>query len=300
MTNVLTTGGDGFLGSILTSELKEMAFVVRDLQDQSSHFVDITRPFTIASTVSPDLIIHLAGKAHSVPKTPAEEKAFFDVNFEGTRHLCAAIDDLPSRPQAFVFISTVAVYGVDSGDFIDELHPLNGATPYARSKIQAEEYLQQWAADRGITLGILRLPLIAGPTPPGNLGAMIKGIKTGRYLRIGKGNARKSIIMASDIAAIIPKAAEIGGIFNLTDGYHPTFAQLEELIAGQSGKPTPKSIPVGVARLLGWTGDIIGKKFPVNSDTIKKITSNLTFNDSKARKELGWSPRKVLDHFKIA
>lgn len=299
MNSILTTGGDGFLGSILTAEFQRKNFEVQDIQQHGSPFVDITKPFEIPTTVFPHLVVHLAGKAHSIPKRREEEKVFFNVNFTGTRHLCDAIDSLPRKPKAFVFISTVAVYGVNAGDFIGETHPLSGSTPYANSKIQAEEFLQQWAADRGITLAVLRLPLIAGSNPPGNLGAMIKGIKTGRYVRIGKGDARKSIVLASDVAAIIPKAAEVGGIYNLTDGYHPTFAELEELIASQLGKTRPRSIPYSAAKVLGWAGDVLGSKFPVNTDTVKKITSNLTFDDSRARKKLGWSPRKVLDHFKI-
>ena len=44
-------------------------------------------------------------------------------------------------PKALVFISTVAVYGCESGELITEEHPLEGETPYAKSKILAEEYL---------------------------------------------------------------------------------------------------------------------------------------------------------------
>lgn len=299
MISILTTGGDGFLGSILTAEFRRKNFDVQDIQRPGSPFVDITKPFEIPVPVSPHYVVHLAGKAHSVPQTREEEKAFFEVNFKGTRNLCDAIDNLQEKPKAFVFISTVSVYGVDTGDFIDESHALKGSTPYAKSKIQAEEFLQQWAANRGIALVILRLPLIAGVNPPGNLGAMIKGIQTGRYFRIGNGDARKSIVLASDIATIIPKAAEVGGIYHLTDGHHPTFAELEELIASQLDKTRPRSIPYSAAKVLGWTGDVLGSKFPVNTDTIKKITSNLTFDDTRARQKLGWSPRKVLDHFKI-
>lgn len=299
-TNVLFTGGDGFLGTVLSQELPKENFHVQDIQDFSNRFLDITHPFALEITDFPEIVVHLAGKAHTIPKNSEEEKAFFKVNFEGTKNLCAAIDKLSEKPKAFIFISSVSVYGVEVGQRINECHPLNGITSYARSKILAEEFLAEWASDREILLTIFRLPLIAGPNPPGNLGAMVGGIKTGRYFRIGKGTSRKSIVMASDVAKIIPKAAEVGGIYNLTDGYHPSFAELEELIARQLNKPLPKSIPTSAAKMLGWAGDILGKRFPVNSDTIKKITSDLTFDDSKARKALGWTPERVLDEFKIA
>src|SRR5690606_19563932 len=130
--------------------------------------------------------------------------------------------------------------------------------PYAKSKIATENWLIEWCSKHNIRLAILRLPLIAGVNPPGNLKAMIDGIRTGRYFRIGDGSARKSVVLASDVAAIIPKAAEVGGIYNLTDGYHPSFAELELLIANQLGKPVPKTIPMFLAKVLGWTGDIVG------------------------------------------
>src|SRR5690606_10477594 len=114
--------------------------------------------------------------------------------------------------------------GVD----IKEDSPLDGKTPYAESKALAEAWLGKWAGENGVTLGILRLPLIAGPNPPGNLGAMVNGIRLGRYLSVGQANARKSMVWAEDVARIIPVVAERGGVYNLTDGHHPSFSELEE------------------------------------------------------------------------
>ena len=65
-----------------------------------------------------------------------------------------------------------------------------------RSKKKAEEYLTKWCADHDVTLGILRPSLLAGNNAPGNLGAMVDGIKSGKYLSINHGKARKSLLMA--------------------------------------------------------------------------------------------------------
>lgn len=64
----------------------------------------------------------------------------------------------------------------------------------------------------GFSCTIIRPSLIAGVNAPGNLGAMVRGIKTGRYLSINHGKAKKSVLMAEDIARLIPKLAEVGGI----------------------------------------------------------------------------------------
>ena len=96
---------------------------------------------------------------------------------------------------------------------------------------------------------------------------------------------------------IILKASEIGGIYNLTDGNHPDFFELSNAIAKQNRKTNPLNIPFFVAKSIALLGDIIGDKFPLNSIKLKKLTTDLTFDDSKARKVLGWKPNKVIDFY---
>jgi nucleoside-diphosphate-sugar epimerase len=245
-----------------------------------------------------DIVLHLAGKAHSIPKTADEEKVFYDVNLVLTKKLCAALENT-GIPKSFIFISTVAVYGLEAGEGITEETPLYGNTPYALSKIQAEEFMTEWCKKNNVILTILRPSLIAGPNPPGNLGAMINGIKSGKYLNIGGGKARKSVLMVQDIANLIPLVADKGGVYNVCDSEHPTFRDLEETISNQLGKPVPISIPLKLAKLMARFGDLIGNKSPINTDKLDKITKSLTFSNEKAKKELGWEPLNVKVNFKI-
>jgi nucleoside-diphosphate-sugar epimerase len=106
------------------------------------------------------------------------------------------------------------------------------------------------------------------------------------------------MVMAEDVAEIIPKVAEVGGIYNLTDGYHPNFNELSKNIANQLGKQKVTNMPKLVAAGFAKIGDFI-PKFPLNSSKLHKITSDLTFDDNKARLNIGWSPRVVLDAFKL-
>jgi GlcNAc-P-P-Und epimerase len=293
---ILLTGASGFLGSAIKQSLGDLNHELLTVGRDASNEIQADLRSFQGQLPHVDLVVHAAGKAHLVPKTKADEDDFFAVNLEGTRKLCAALEAHP--PQAFVFISTVAVYGLDEGDMIDEAQPLNGTAPYAKSKIEAEQFLQTWCHAKSIKLTVLRLPLIAGPNPPGNLGAMIRGIQSGRYLRIGDGGARKSVVLARDVAAIIPDAAQIGGIYNLTDGYHPSFKELEEAFAQQLGGKTIRRIPMSVARMAGWVGDVVSI-FPINSSKLRKITATLTFADRKARAHLHWRPQNVLQHLAV-
>ena len=298
--NILISGVHGFVGTNIISELKkkytiyglDILFLEKEGVEKTFSWNELDKLPKI------DAVIHLAGKAHSIPKTEAEKQAFFDVNYQRTVNLCKGLEQF-SVPKSFVFISTVAVYGCEFGENITENHPLNGDTPYALSKIQAEQYLTEWCKKNNVILTIFRPSLIAGSNPPGNLKDMINGIKTGRYLSIASGKAKKSVLMVQDIANLIPLVTDKGGIYNICDDTQPSFKELEILISSQLGKKEPMSIPYWVAKFFALVGDLLGEKAPINSLKLKKITESLTFSNEKAKKELNWQPTNVLNNFKI-
>jgi nucleoside-diphosphate-sugar epimerase len=267
-------------------------------RNNSHYCVDLSLNDRIEFNEKFNLVIHCAGKAHQVSKSNGEVDDFYRVNVQGTANLLKALEK-PSLPKTFIFTSTVAVYGLNQGNLIIEDYPILAKDPYGLSKIQAEQLVQNWCKKNGVTCTILRLPLIAGFNPPGNLGAMIKGIKKGYYFNINGGKAKRSMVLAEDVAKFILKASEVGGVFNLTDGYHPNFNELSNLIAAQLGQKEPLNLPFFLARLAAKFGDLIGSKAPINSDKLRKIAANLTFDDSKARAAFGWNPSPVLKGFKI-
>ncbi len=114
-----------------------------------------------------------------------------------------------------------------------------------------------------------------------------------------KGVQKKSMVLADDVAKFIMQASAIGGIFNLTDGYNPTLCELSNNISKQLGKSKPLNMPYLLAKIIALFGDLIGPLFPINSIKLDKITSNLTYDDSKARKYFGWEPKPVLKDFNI-
>jgi nucleoside-diphosphate-sugar epimerase len=245
-----------------------------------------------------DVVLHACGKAHVVPKTEAEKQAFYDVNYQGTVNLCSALEKA-GVPKALVFISTVAVYGCEYGDMITEDHSLEGNSPYAESKIMAEKYLTDWCAKNGVVLGILRPSLLAGKNAPGNLGAMVNGIKKGFYMNIAGGKVVKSILMAEDIAHLLPLLEEKGGVYNVCDTRQPTFGEISISIANQLGKRKPLNVPYWMAWCMAKLGDLLGNKAPINSYKLEKMTKSLTFSNEKARKELNWEPLDVLSNYQI-
>jgi len=294
--DILLTGSNGFLGSVIFKFLNK--YSINTLNTLSGNYcLDLSK-------ISPqfnkkfDIVIHAAGKAHSIPKTEIEKLQFYNVNVLGTKNLLEGLTN-SGIPKCFVFISSVSVYGKDFGIGIDENAPLLALDPYGISKIEGERIVIDWCKKHGVVCSILRLPLIVGSNPPGNLGAMIKGIQMGYYFNIGGGMVKKSMVLAEDVAKSILSVAKVGGIYNFTDGYHPTFDELSHLIALQLNKSKPLNLPLWLAILIAKFGDILGNKAPLNTKRLKKINSELTFDDNKARVAFGWEPTPVLEGFKF-
>ena len=293
---ILFTGASGFLGKIAIPILEKKHNVLRIGRDSSNTIIaDLATSVPDLPLV--DAVIHAAGKAHIYPRTEAEKQAFFDVNVEGTRHL---LDSLSRQSvKSFIFISSVSVYGMEQGAEITERTPLNGKSPYALSKIHAEQLVEHWCLERGVDYLILRLPLIIGSNPLGNLGKMMTAIRQRKYVRIAKGEAQKSMVLATDVAQLMSdwllQSGRVSGIYNLTDGVHPSFYQLEEGLKALWNIHYIPAIPKWLGKILGQVGNR-AKWFPVNSGTIQKIICTFTFSDQKARNEISWKPRSVLEH----
>lgn len=295
---ILLTGGNGFLGKIISANFINIKSIGKsDLNnfksDLSLNIPQINEKY--------DLIIHSAGLAHNKYAKDIKDKHshFYSQNCVSTKNLLKGLEKAPSLPKSFVFISSVAVYGLDCGTAITENHPLNAKDPYGLSKIQAEQIVQEWCNGNNVICTILRLPLLVGENPPGNLGAMINAIKKGYYMNIAGGKARKSMVIAKDIAKFILPASEIGGVYNLTDGYHPSFLELSGHIAKELGENTPLNVPYWLSYCISKIGDLLGSKAPINSNKLSKIKSDLTFDDAKARNSFGWNPSPVLDFFRL-
>ncbi|MBA4283797.1 MAG: UDP-galactose-4-epimerase [Candidatus Puniceispirillum sp.] len=294
---ILLTGGNGFLGRYLSKSLQSIGEVIQVGRSSSSDIiVDFSK--TIPSLPMVDMVVHAAGTAHFIPKTQEEKDLFNTVNVQGTEKLLDRLSKNSTKPKTFVFISSVAVYGLETGELIKEDFPLLGNTPYALSKINAERLVLDWGKKYGVNVFILRLPLIVGENAPGNLGAMQKAIQAGYYFRVGKGESRKSMVLAEDIASLIPYLIDHeGGIFNLTDGVDPKISELDTAMATQL-KKTVKVIPLAFIKPFAKLGDKI-PLLPINTYRLEKLIGQLTFDCSKAKKELNWTPRSVLNWFSV-
>jgi nucleoside-diphosphate-sugar epimerase len=302
--NCLVTGGTGFLGQHLTRRLAADGHDVTILSRRRGHahaplVGDLAAHDLDLGSCSFSTVYHLAAMTHWVPHYSAERAAIFRVNVQGTKNLLRALERGRQLPQAVVLASSVAVYGVEEGVLLDETTPRNATDPYGASKREAEEILLRWCAGHSVRAAIVRLPLLLGAGAKGNVAAMVRALARGWYFGVGPGNARQSMVLAADVARIMPRAAQVGGVFHLTDGCHPTLAELEQALSAAMKRRAPRRLPIGLARVGARIGDLLhracGVRVPLNSRTLLKMTCTLTFSDLRARHELGWTPCPVLD-----
>lgn len=292
---IILTGAFGFLGKAISNY-----FAQYQLIKLGRSAGDVVADLAMEIPVLPvcELVIHAAGKAHVVPETEAEKAVFNQVNVTGTMNLLAGLEKC-GLPKYFVFISSVSVYGLDEGLLINEDFPLLAQDPYGKSKIAAEELIRAWCKENKVICTILRLPLLAGQNPPGNLRSMIMAIKKGYYFNIGNGEAQRSMVMVDDVAKFIEQIFTIGGVYNLTDGVHPSFSALSSAISQQINKRSSLSLPYGFVKTFALFGDLFGGNFPITSKKLSKMTKTLTFSNHRARHQIDWNPKSVVDNLII-
>jgi GlcNAc-P-P-Und epimerase len=294
----LLTGASGFLGQRIHRALAKTGQVISLGRGTDANIrTDLAREIPTLPD-SYDQVVHAAGLAHSRPHNWQQEHEFSQVNLNGTLRLLLALDECDKYPSSFVYISSASVYGLTEGQDIDEDAPLLGKSPYALSKIAAEEAILNWTEIRGIRCVILRPALMVGQGAPGSLADLRRAILGGYYVRIRGNEARKSVVLADDVAELVPRLYDEEGVFNISDGQHAVFHEIENQVAAALGKQIRWSVGKEVLQVPARVGDLLQKlrlPYLLNSERLKQMSETLTFSDARAREYLDWKPRFVME-----
>lgn len=298
---VLVTGGNGFLGRYFVKHWESLGHEIFILGRGEKNDIKCDIKNEIPLIVENiDYVIHIAGKAHSVPKSKKEEHDFYDVNVNGTSNLLKGLEHKSIK--GFMFISSVAVYGAKGGIKIAETSKLEATDSYGKTKIEAENKILAWGAKQNVIISVIRPPLIIGKNAPGNLGRMITGIEKGRFFNIANGKAKRSVVLAEDLAFFSTELISMGGVYNLTDGVDASFEELSSVITKAKNKRKVKNIPLWLAKSIAKFGDFIEtifkKEAPFSTKKLTQMTTDLTFCSKKAN-TIGWKPKGVVEHVEL-
>jgi len=204
---LLVTGANGFLGSQIVRQAIEAGMAVRATDKGMAPLVPVEHycraDILDSSSLTPalnevDVVIHAAGLAHVFDKPQAGTAPFRAVNEIGTANVAQAAAF--SGVKHFVLVSSVSVYGPFTRGAYDETVPCHPEGPYAQSKYQAERRAIEIAETSGMRLTILRLATLYGEGDPGNVARLMRTIDRGRFIWVGDGSNRKSLLYRGDAA----------------------------------------------------------------------------------------------------
>ena len=296
---VLVTGADGFIGSHLTERLVALGADVRAFclynsrgswgwLDESSPEVqrsidvrlgDIRDAAFVREAVRDrEIVFHLAALI-AIPYSYSAPESFVDTNVRGTLNVLEAARTLGGV--RVVHTSTSEVYGTPATLPIRETHPLNAQSPYAATKVAADQLAVSYQRSFGVPVTVLRPFNTFGPRQSARavLPAMLTQMLAGQAeIKLGRLDTKRDLTFVGDTVEGFVKAATASGVdgetVQLGTGRSVTVKDLFEaalVVTGSKARavlderrlrPDPSEVlvlesdPSLAAQLLGWTPQV--------------------------------------------
>ncbi len=297
MGKILVTGSDGFIGSHLVEELVRIGQDVRafvlynsfdswgwldDVPDDVRASIEVVMGdvrdanFVRAALKGCDSVVHLAALI-GIPYSYHAPESYVDVNIRGTLNVVQGARDLGLSK--VVVTSTSEVYGGAQFVPITEEHPLVGQSPYAATKIGADQIAMSYYRSFETPVAIARPFNTYGPRQSSR--AVIPTVitqlaKGSNPVKLGATRPTRDFNFVGDtvrgMIAIHDSPASVGEVINIGSNYEISVGDTVALIAEVMGKTV--SIECEEERLR-----------PAKSEV-----ERLWADNSRARDLLGWKP----------
>ena len=289
--NLTITGSTGFVGQNLLQYLKN--YQVKRLTRQQ-----LSNP-TIEQLKDSESIIHLAGKAHDLKKTSSPNE-YYEVNYELTKRLYDAF--LKSDAKKFIFISSVKASADQVEGILTEEQQANPQTDYGKSKLMAEQYIQDQELPEDKSYYILRPCMIHGPGNKGNLNLLYQFVQKGIPYPLAAFENKRSFLSIENLCFVIKQLLEKpvpSGIFNVADDEALSTNNVVEILAQSSTKKAKLwKVPSAFIKMLANVGDVLS--LPLNSERLQKLTESYMVSNAKIKAALGVDlPKSVIEGLTI-
>ncbi|CAB4871339.1 unannotated protein [freshwater metagenome] len=296
MTTALVTGGSGYFGALLATQLRAAGQQVRILDinppdaAEGLDFVcgDIRDAAAVRAAVDGVDVVY-----HNVAQVPLarDEHLLRTVNVDGTRILLAACAD--AGVAKVVHTSSSAVFGVPESNPV-----LPSTVPSPRESYGLAKLAAEWAclnaAAHGIDVSIVRPRTILGHGRLGIFGILFDWIADGADVFVlGKGANRYQFVHADDLADICIRAGASSGpaIFNAgTDRFGTMRETLQEVCRHAGTGSAVRSLPAGPASLAMRVAATAGLA-PFAPYHWIMYSKSMWFDTTHATEALGWTPR---------
>lgn len=230
---------------------------------------------------APDAVWHLAAETH-VDRSLLDPAPFVDTNVRGTLVLLEALR-AAGREIPLLHVGTDEVYGSLAPDEppATEEHPLAPTSPYAASKLAADQLVQAWARSYGLSATITRCANTYGPFqfPEKLIPLMVTRAMAGEPLPLyGDGRQRRDWLYVDDHVAALWAVTRLGA----QDGrvYH----------IGGSGERENRDVVAAIVAALGVSPALIT---PVRDRP--GHDRRYALDDARLREVAGWRPETSFD-----
>ncbi len=259
MKKILITGANSYIGTSLEAYLRDKPYeiTILDVREES---------WREASFSGFDTVLHVAAIVHQKER-PEMEALYFRVNRDLA--LEAARKAKAEGVRQFILMSSMSVYGVDTGVITPETLP-QPVSFYGKSKLAAEELLQK-EADEGFKVCILRPPMVYGPGCKGNFQTVVKLVK--RSPVFPQLRNQRSMIHIDNLCEFLKLCVDKGesGLFFPQNREYMQTSRMARIIAGKLGRR------VFFSRLIGFA---VRLTIPFLSLT-KKAFGTLIYRDTE-------------------
>jgi nucleoside-diphosphate-sugar epimerase len=310
--SALVTGATGCLGRHLVDSLTASGTEVRALARPSSdtgHLrergVDVHTGSLIddqdlrRAVRGVDTVYHLGGLVVDHPRADNDQlwEQIRLVNVAGTQRLAHLAASAGVR--RFVFCSSVRIFGFAAQLLAEEDDPRSASDLYSRGKAMAEEALLQVPAATGMEVAIIRPRFIYGNHDRYVLPRLVRLARRGGVLPLPGADAACDMVYVEDCVQALRLAAEQpvpSRVYNVTSGEYLTLRGILTEIGAALGRkttivPLPASVVYGAAAGVELVSRALGKVPPTSRAQVRWYLNDHHFSISRARKELGYSPR---------
>jgi nucleoside-diphosphate-sugar epimerase len=307
---VLLVGGTGFIGRRLLDRLladgHEVNLVINRTRPEVEegprikfHRCNLLDPVNFrGAAFKADAAINVAGQLR-IRGLPDEH--YWKVHYEATKHILE--ECVRFKLKRLVHVSTTGVHGVTGPEPVAEDGPIRPSDIYEKTKWEAERYAREFCGDGILDLVVARPALVYGPGDRHLLG-LFKAIRWGLFRVIGDGRNRVHPIYIDDLVdglmACLEKPEAAGGTYQLVGEAPVSFRNFCAAAARAQGKKLPSmNFPRGLARATGAAMEglqsVIRIEMPLNRERVDFMTSDRTYDGSRARRDLGFAPKVSLD-----